>query len=142
MCQRVTRNFLRMWLQRVSQHSNAQQQLELSSDTLPPHLLDSMLPPSRGCDSKPSSFLSAHRSAILPNDASPTALSSPSHRRGLPRILPLLSAALKHNCCDAAEAFQGLFAIVFTSARVALKTFCEVLERCFGFFFIPVHLQS
>jgi hypothetical protein len=60
-----------------------------------------------------SSFFSAHRPAIQPIDTSPTALFAHSHRINLPRILPLLSAALQYNSCSAAEAFQGSFASVF-----------------------------
>jgi hypothetical protein len=112
-----------MWLQRVSQHSNAQQQLELSSDTLPPRLFDNLTHPSRSYDPKLSAFFSAHRSAYGLNDLAPTAVFPSLHPHCLPRILPLLAAALKHNCCDAAEAFQGLLAVCTYSFPFFLPMF-------------------
>jgi hypothetical protein len=103
----ITRCFFRVWLQRVSQHSNAQQQIELSGDTLLPHLLDSMGQPSRRNVPKVPSCSSAHASAIQSDDTPLIAPSSSPCRRNVPRILPLLSAALMHNNCDADAAFQG-----------------------------------
>jgi hypothetical protein len=109
-CDIITSNFPRLWLQRVSQHSNSQQQLDMSSDTLPPHLFENVAHPTRSCDPKLSSFLSTHSLAHGPNGVIPTTFSHSSQPHRLPRILPLLAAALMHNSCDSAEAFQGLFA--------------------------------
>lgn len=119
----ITRCFFRVWLQRVSQHSNAQQQIELSGDTLPPHLLDSMGQPSRRNVPKVPSCSSAHASAIQSDDTPLIAPSSSPCRRNVPRILPLLSAALMHNNCDADAAFQGFLLLCSFLCRFLVMRF-------------------
>jgi hypothetical protein len=96
----------------VSQHSHAQQQVESSGDIPPPLLYDNQAPPTRL--RLPHLYTPTLQHGFT---HSPGAPSSPSRQR-LPRFLPLLSAALVHNCCAVAEAFRGAYACF--SANVVL----------------------
>jgi hypothetical protein len=116
--------------------------MELSSDTLPPYLCDNLVHLSRSCNSNLSSVVRAHRSAMQPNEPSPMALSSPSYRRSVPRIMPLLSAALKHNSCEPAEAFQGLFAFVFVFVHGFHLMFLAATVHATTFHFILINFHA
>jgi hypothetical protein len=140
----LTENNFRAWLQRVSQHSSAQQQLELACDALFPHRMGTSMHPSRSCNS---SFFFLFSSSTSNSThwyiADCPFCSFTSHQFTSHFAFALSSTAVQQ--LFSSWSFSRFICVCFHSYEcgVLVACLCFILMNAhnFGIYYIFIHLQ-